>query len=165
MTETRQASEDDAVAEAESVPALGAEVEVREKDREVGDMDSTEPHRKGTCRDSERNGHIRSSRDRRYHSKDRHHDHRHHRDHREHREYREHRNERRDTHRTYKRRSPSSSSSSSSSSYSSDASSSISSSTRKRRNTPHYKYKAGEKLGHKYKVTRLLGTGTFGRVL
>jgi len=164
MTEFRQAIERADDAEVEAAPARRAEVEVREKDREVGDMDSTEPHRKGTCRDSERNGHIRSSRDRRY-SKDRHQEYRHHRDHRDYREPREHKNDRRDTHRNYpKRRSPSSSSSSTSS-YSSDASSSISSSTRKRRNTPHYKYKAGEKLGHKYKVTRLLGTGTFGRVL
>lgn len=31
--------------------------------------------------------------------------------------------------------------------------------------TPHFQYRVGEKLGHKYKVTRLLGTGTFGRVV
>lgn len=57
------------------------------------------------------------------------------------------------------------SSSSSDSSEGSAFSSSVSPSTKKRRKTPHFQYRVGEKIGHKYRVTRLLGTGTFGRVM
>jgi hypothetical protein len=129
MAEVHPASE----SEEEEIEA--APVKAALGGRELGDTEITEPLRIGTCKHSDRNGHRRSSRDRRYHSKDRHRSPRRHRDDRDHR----------DTHRThYKRRTPSSSSSSSSSSdYSSDGSSSVSSSTRKRRTTPHFKFKIG----------------------
>ena len=71
--------------------------------------------------------------------------------------------------RSYHRRSDHESSYSSPSSRSllssSSQSSSVSYSTRQRRKTPHFKYRVGETIGHRYRITRLLGTGTFGRVL
>ena len=38
-------------------------------------------------------------------------------------------------------------------------------STEKRRNAAHYHYQRGEKIGYKYRITGVLGDGTFGRVL
>lgn len=129
MAEVHPASEsEEEEIEAAPVKAVGG--------GELEDTKIIELLRIGTCKHSDRNGHRRSSRDRRYHSKDRHRSLRRHRDDRDHR----------DIHRThYKRRTPSppSSSSSSSSDYSSDRSSSVSSSTRKRRTTPHFKFKIG----------------------